>query len=324
MLLVAVEEGRARAECAVQSDQPTVQNPVRYDLSRQQRIDKVLVPGAARLGRQGVGELVDLRERVSRQHRNHPVSGVAKTRHHRFPESVASMKRDPGVQVLIEVEDTLLHPARFAKPLAQLRQSQRPFVIDPGGVSPLPGLDPVVPMLEGVGRQGHTPAPLAPQPLNVKVHAQCPQPAHDRTEVNMVGRHVIRVAHRRHHALRRRTWVLAHEGTQHVARADFEKDMVVGLEQCVHAIGEQDGIAEVLHPILRVAGARRRQPLAGAIGDDAQLGLAELDALQIGAEARQDLVEQARVTGDVDAHALGLDALGGQARHQCIQVVDTP
>ena len=54
MLLVAVEEGRSRAESPVQRDQPGVQDAVRKNFACDQGVDQFLVTGATSLGRERV------------------------------------------------------------------------------------------------------------------------------------------------------------------------------------------------------------------------------------------------------------------------------
>ena len=179
---------------------------------------------------------------------------------HRLAHRLAAVECQPRVRLCVELQDPLLHPAGLAKPVAEVVQAQRPLLIALRAVGARAGLDPVACVLEGVGRQRHAPAPLAPQALDVEVDTERPQAAHHGAKVDMVGRLVLRMPHRRQHALRRCARVLAYEGAEHVAGADLEEDPVVRLEQRVHAIGKQDRIAQVLDPVLRVARARRVEP----------------------------------------------------------------
>ena len=319
MLLVAVEERRSRAEGAVQRDQPGVQDAVRENLARNQGVDQFLVAGAAGLGRERVGVLVNLGEGIPGQHRDHPMPCFAQAGQHRLADRLAAVECQPRARLCGELQDALLHPAGLAKPVADVGQAQRSWVIALRAAGARTGLDPVARMLKRVGRQRHPLPALAPQAFDVEVDTDCPKATHHGAQVSMVGRLVFRVAHRRQHALRWCARVLAHEGTEHVARADLEKDPVVGLEQGIDAVGEQDCVAQVLDPVLGVARARRVEPQTGSVRDDRQARLVQHDALQVSAKARQDLVEQAGMPGNIDPHTLRVDALACQPGHQGLQ-----
>ena len=74
------------------------------------------------------------------------------------------------------------------------------------------------------------------------------------------------------------------------------------------------------HPIERVARLRVAQPVAGQVRDDRDRRRVEADATQERLEAAQDRLQHARMRGDVDRDARGLDALIAQPLRESLEI----
>ena len=203
LLLVAVEEARARAERLAVGHQPEVRDAGRHRAARDEIADERVVAVASALGRQDVAALAGAAEGVAGVDLDHLMAGGAQAvadagaepRH--VDEHEPGLRRD-AVELGLDVDRAVGEPRppeRAPAPGGDVvlahRSSRRS--LDLGGA----GRDEVRRPLEGVGRQRHAGAPgAAPDRLPVEGDADGPEPAEDAEEVRVVGDALLRVAQR--------------------------------------------------------------------------------------------------------------------------------
>ena len=132
-----------------------------------------------------------------------------------------------------------------------------------------PRLDPEALALEGVGRQRHSPAPLAaPHPLPFQLHAADPKLARRPHQLLFVRDALLLGAQARHHldasrphaAARPRLLLpfelrlLARQAAQDSARPDFQQHPLFILQQLTQPVAETHRLPHVPYPVV---GARR-------------------------------------------------------------------
>ena len=181
-------------------------------------------------------------------------------------------------------------------------------------------VDPVPLALERIERQGDLEPllPLAVRPP-VRLDARRPQAPEcfgDRGRLALGGVGEAGEDHLRGAASGR---ALARERRQRRARADLQQDACFVLQQACRRRSEAHGRTQVACPVIRIAGLRVRQPVAGDRGHDRDARCVQRDRRQACAHRRDHRIHHRRVERMRCHQSARGDALGRQA---CLERFD--
>ncbi len=181
---------------------------------------------------------------------------------------------------------------------------RRHLGLRPGQPVPLP--------LEGIRRQRHSPPTNPPNRDRRRHHTPDVQSRNSPPQRLLLGA----VAPQRREegdvggttVLRPGGEALPGHGHQGTVGAEFEECADAVVEQAVDTVGEAHGLADVPHPVLRIAQFRGGGGATGDVGDDGDGGGPEGELARDGAELLQHPVHMGGVEGVADPQGVGLAA----------------
>ena len=307
--------------------QPEADDPLRQPVLRHQRGDQQFEIRCAILGRDNEVGFPRLRETVARAQPDHLVPGIAQLRAHAGRQSGLVCQDQPTFRRCLRTAIGAQFdvwgrkpPGRAPCPALRFRDGQRCVVGRGIGRVGRCRFDEVTLALEHIARQRHPAATLAPDRRPVQRQPGGRKPRERVQEEGVILDRVVGMAQGADHPVGCCAIGLR-QGRHGAAGADLDEQARGILAQRGDAAREIDMVAQVIDPIARVGGLSVRHPGAGAVRQDRDAWRGQRDAAQEGLEFRQDRFQHPRMGGDVDRHALTVDAARDQRRLQRVDPV---